>query len=113
MADPTQQTGATDDDSSVDMSQGYCIEINVAANNKITVSVEPASEESSEESGSDDGSDDDTSADGSGDSGDDEDAQPVANIREALKLVMDIYQNAGQMQDTGEDQSQMSSGYKS
>ena len=69
----------------------YTIEITVSAANGITVSVEPASaevEEPMEETG-----------------------QSVPNIREAIKVVMDIYQNAGAQPDNSAD-AEMEQGFK-
>jgi hypothetical protein len=101
--DPTMTDPSATPDEGADAPGGYTIEINVSADGKITVGVEPASEESAEESGSAQPGDD---AEGTGD-----DTQPVANAREAAKLVVDIINNAGQMQDTGADDAAMSGGY--
>jgi hypothetical protein len=106
-ADPTDPTAAGGADPSDDMSGGYTIEIQVGADGKISVSVEPQSEEDSEESGGGGAPD----ADAAG--GESEDSQPVANIREACKLVMEIFKSAGQMPDDGADQAAMSAGYGS
>lgn len=87
-------------ESAPDMSNGFTIELNVGLDGKMTVSVEPAAEESSEEGSGSDGSDDD-------------EAQPVANIGEALKLIREIVAHAGQMTDTSASNDEMSSGYGS
>lgn len=74
-------------------SGGYCIELKVGADGSIKVSVEPASAEVGEEAESD------------------EEYQSVPNIREAIKLVIDIYNNQGQTQDTGANDAEMAKGY--
>ena len=81
-----------------DTSNGYSIEIRVAADQSITVSVEPASTEDAEEQG--------------GGAETDEDSQPVASIREACKLVTQIFASQGELPDTGADDAQMTAGYK-
>jgi hypothetical protein len=107
-ADPTVAGSGGNDDASAGP-QGYVIEIQVGADGKISVSVEPQSEEDSEESGGASGNAPDADAAG----GESEDSQPVANIREACKLVMEIFKSAGQMPDDGADQAAMSAGYGS
>lgn len=114
MVDPTQ--GAPDpaqaaDPSGVapDASQGYTICIHVDASQSISVSVEPGA------SPSDSGQ---TAADGSAmagsddQSGDDQgNAQGVPNINAAIRIVKDIFNNAGQVQDADQSQTDMSSGF--
>lgn len=85
------------DDDTVDASQGYTIEVKVSGDGSITVCVEPASEEAAEEGGEG--------------QGDDDDAQPVSSIREACKLVMQIFNSQGQAPDASQDQADMSAGY--
>jgi hypothetical protein len=68
-----------------DTSNGYTIEIKVDGSGAITLSVEPAADEAAEEQG-----------EGA------ESGQPVKNIKEACSLVMDIFNNAGQMTDGGD-----------
>jgi hypothetical protein len=60
---------------------GYCIEVEVSAQGQITVSVESADQEDSEQPGQED------------ESGD----MPVNNIRDACKMVEQIFANNGQM----------------
>ena len=79
-----------------DASQGYCIELNVAADGSMTIGVEPASVEAGEE--------------GSGDT-DQEDTQPVANLAEALRLIKDIVAHAGQIEDAVAGNTDMAAGY--
>lgn len=93
-ADPAQ--GA--DSGAPDASSGYEICIRVDANQQITVSVDPI-----DPADQSDGS----GGDGSGP----EDSQAVPSIRAACQVVMDIYKNAGQMEDAGAEQDSMSSGY--
>lgn len=78
---------------------GYTIEIEVAADGKITVSVETDTQEEDET-----GQSSETSPEDAG--------QAVPNIREALKLAMDIYQNAGKQSDTNMADQQMEQGFK-
>jgi hypothetical protein len=88
-----------------DAPAGYCIEVHVAADGSIKVSVEPEAEEASEEGAQ-------AAGGAAGDAGaEDADAQPVANIREAIKLVMEIYKSQGELPDTSGDQAQMTAGY--
>lgn len=106
MADPTQDlpADAAPDDAGDDMSKGYCIEIKVKADGTISVGVESLPEEDAEESaGSAGDADPEEANDG---------AQEVSSIREAIKIVMDIYQHSGEIADAGADQAQMSSGYE-
>lgn len=108
MADPMM--GAEDPNAAPDpaaapdgegMGAGYCIEIHVSAEGSIKIGVEPEGDEAAEEGAA--------TPEAGAEEGDD--AQPVANIREAMKVVMDIYKNSGQIADAdGEDQ--MSAGYK-
>lgn len=77
-------------------SGGYTIEIEVTADNKISVSVEPMSSEASE-----------GGAEGEAEG----DAQQVASFGEALRACKDIYAHAGEMQDTSGSAVDMESGY--
>ena len=63
---------------------GYVIEIAVSGDNAITVSVESAEAEMGEGGAPE------------------PQGTPVKSIRDALSLVIDIYKNAGQMQDHGD-----------
>lgn len=74
-------------------SGGYTIEIEVTADNKISVSVEPEAPEGGAEG----------EAEG--------DAQQVASFGEALRVCKDIYAHAGEMQDTSGSAGDMESGY--
>ena len=76
-----------------DMAGGYCIEIYVTPDGKMSVAVEPKMAEES--------------APG------EEAAQPVANIGEAMRLVREIVANAGEMTDMGAGQDEMGAGYGS
>jgi hypothetical protein len=89
MPQPAQAApGASQDLSQGDPSQGadqsdggYCIEVEVSAQGQITVSVESSDQEDSEQPGQED------------ESGD----MPVNNIRDACKMVEQIFANNGQM----------------
>lgn len=83
------------EDQPADTSNGYTIELKVDSSGKMSIGVEPAAEEASEESGEAEG----------------DDAQPVANLGEAIRVIKDIINNAGQMQDADEGAADMSSGY--
>ncbi len=77
---------------------GYVIEIHVSADDKISVEVETDEEESPE---NEDGGENPENS-----------SQSVPNIRAALKVAMDIYSNAGQIQDMGAANKDMEAGYK-
>lgn len=117
MVDPTQMAATppaapvSGDSASApaDASQGYTICIHVDASQAISVSVEPGA------SPSDSGQ---TAADGSAmagsddESGDDQgNAQSMPNINAAIRIVKDIFNNAGQVQDADQSQTDMSSGF--
>lgn len=102
MADPTMMgaadplAGAGDASGAPapdDMSGGFTIKINVDAQGGITVGVEAAGEESGEEQGAQ-GADVDAEQPDDG-------AQPVPSLKEALRLIADIYNNKGQMTPAG------------
>lgn len=80
-----------------DASGGYTIEVKVAGDGSISVCVEPEMGEMGEESSAEDAGE--------------EDYQPVASIREACKLVTQIYQSQGQLPDSTADQADMATGY--
>lgn len=109
MPDPTAGAPAApsatpaDGSAPADTSQGYTISIMVGADQSIKVSVDPGTGDDSSDGAAAAGSDD-----GSGD-----DSQTVPNIKAACKVVMDIFNNAGQIQDATQGQDQMSSGYGS
>lgn len=85
MADQMMMGGDTPDQGAGDdTSAGYCIEIRVTADGKMSVGVEPLAEEQDEEGGNA------------------ENYQPVGSIKEAMQKVMEIYQNDG-AQDTSDD----------
>lgn len=85
----SMDTGAT--------SGGYCIEIRVDANNKVSVGVEPLKDEMSEEG-----------AEG----GKEESYQPVKSIQEAMAIVKDIYANAGNVKEgMAQSTNEMNEGY--
>lgn len=90
-----------EDDAAADASQGYCIEIRVDADGKIKVGVESLADEQAEESQGGEPAE----------SEDSEEYQEVGSIGEALRVVKDIYTNAGNMQDMGANESEMDSGY--
>lgn len=81
MTDPNTQIDGT-------ATGGYVIEIYVSADDKISVSVGEGVEEGGEEEN-----------------------QSVPDFREALKVAMDIYSNAGQIQDTGMESKDIEAGY--
>jgi hypothetical protein len=103
--DPTAKGQQGEDQNEPSTDGSYVIEIAVSADGSIKVSVEPASEEAQEESGSD------ATGAGGDTGGEDDEAQSVPNIREAIKLVLDIYRNAGQIEDTSGDTADMAKGY--
>jgi hypothetical protein len=72
---------------------GYCIEIQVGSDGKITVGVEPAEAEAQE--------------------GSEPKGSPVANIKEALQVAMDIYKNGGQVMDANAGEADFASGFAS
>lgn len=105
---PTQSAQASPDDGAPDTSQGYTICIYVDPNQAISVSVEPGPPPSDADQGGDQdagASPDDDSGGGQGNS------QSVPNINAAIRIVKDIFNNAGQVQDADQGQSDMSSGY--
>jgi hypothetical protein len=73
-------------------SGGYCIEIHVGADGKLSVEVESEAEEAQEEG-----------AEAGGEAG--ETGSPASSIKEALTMALAIYKNNGQMpDDTGADE---------
>lgn len=100
-----QTAGAAAEDSGdTDASKGYCIEIRVGADGKVSVGVESLADEQSEEAGTGEG------AEGGEGSGDD-DYQPVDSFIAAIKLAKEIYAHAGSMSDMSASQDEMNSGY--
>lgn len=98
MADMTSQADDTagmqddtQDSDTPDTSGGYCIEIRVGADGKVSVGVEPKSAEDEE--------------------GDEENHQSVDSFAGAIKLAKEIYAHAGSMQDMNAGMDQMSAGY--
>lgn len=102
--DPSMQTGApapvAPPEAAPEASGGYVIELRVAADGAMSVSVEPDAPVMENNEGDPEG----------GDMGG-EDAQPVANIGEAMKLIREIVAHAGEMTDTSASQGEMESGY--
>jgi hypothetical protein len=94
-ADPA--AGADPSSPAPDMSAGYCIEIKVSGDGKISVGVESAAAEASEEGA---------------ESGQDEDYQSVPTIGDAVRLVREIYNHAGSLQSDSAGEDQMVSGYR-
>jgi len=94
MTDQTDAaTGAdTGEGDTPDASGGYCIEIKVGADGKVSVGVEPQSAEDSEGE-------------------DEENYQPVDSFAAAIKVAKEIYAHAGNMQDMGAGMDEMSAGY--
>lgn len=82
----TNDQGTADDTSGADTVGGFCIEICVTANGKITVSSEPLSEEQGEGSGT-----------------------PVDNIDDALAEAKKLYEAGGAIED--EDQASFDAGF--
>lgn len=102
MADPTMDetaapAGDMPEDAAPDMSGGYCIEIRVDGQGKLSVGVEPLAAEASEEG-----------AEG----GQDESYQSVNTIGDAVRLVREIYNHAGSLQADTAGEDQMAAGYK-
>lgn len=95
MADPFQDTPGAEEGGDMPAS-GYCIEINVAADGSITVGVEPAKDEAAEEMPAP-GADPAAPPDPAAAAPDDDSAQPVKGIREAVQFVLDTYKNQGQV----------------
>lgn len=76
---------------------GYVVCVHVDAQGKITVGVETDQEEAQE---------------GGGDESQEEQGyQPVATIREACKLLTQIYNSQGEAPDNAADQADMAAGY--
>lgn len=74
-------------------SGGYCIEIRVDANNKVSVGVEPLKEEVTED-------------------GAEENYQPVKSIQEAMAVVKDIFANSGNVKEgMAQSMGDMNEGY--
>jgi hypothetical protein len=78
----------------------YVICINVGGDGSLSVSVDSAAAEAAEP------------PEQEAMEAEEEDAQPVADIREAIKLVLDIYKNAGAKTDAGMEKQEMEAGYK-
>lgn len=72
--------------------QGYCIEIYVNPNGQVSVGVEQKPEAPEQEQGA-------------------EGRTPVGGIKEALQLVMEIYQNDGQQTDTATGEEELQAGF--
>ena len=71
---------------------GFCIELYVGADGKMSVAVEPKEEPVAEE-------------------GAEAPSQPVANIQEAMRLIREIIEHDGEMTDPAASQDEMASGY--
>lgn len=97
MAQDMNNPAATGDDTQ-QSPQGYCIEIHVGADGKISVDVEPEADEAAEEQG---------------EGGESSKGQPVSGFKEALQVAMDIYKNDGQIQDAGAGDSDFAEGFAS
>lgn len=100
MADPTQTQPAAADPSAQgeDATEGgYTIEIEVAGDGSITVSVESAATEGAESTGDE--------------SQDEQSAQPAANIKEALTLALAAYKNDGKLPDLQGQADQFDQGF--
>ena len=98
MDDPNAPAGDADEGAAPDMSGGYCVEIRVDAQGKISVGVEPLAAEAQEE--------------GAEGGGDDEGYQSVNTIGDAVRLVREIYNHAGSLQADSAGEDQMAEGYK-
>lgn len=98
MPDPAMEdAGAPSaDDAAPDMSGGYCIELRVSADGKISVGVEPLAAEEGEEGGG----------------ASEEDYQQVPTIGDAVRLVREIYNHAGSLQSDAAGEDQMAAGYR-
>ncbi len=83
---------------------GYTIELRVAGDGKLSVSVEPDAVEAEEGA-------DPMAANDEAPAEDAEEAQSVPNIREAIKVILDIYKNAGAIAEPGAEAADMQSGY--
>ena len=110
-ADPSTDPSA-DPSADPSESQGYTIEIIVAADGTITVDVEQGADD---DSGSDSGDGSAAGgADGGDGSGDDESGNsptPAKNIKDALSIALDLYRNQGQMTAVGAPSDDMQAGY--
>lgn len=96
-ADDSADTDAAPSDSA----GGYCIELRVTADGKMSIGVEPLAEEQSEEG----------AEDGSGE-GDDDNYQPVASLGGAIRLIKNIVAHAGDKTDMTAGQNDMDGGYQ-
>lgn len=93
----TDQTSDQTTDNSDDMSGGFCIELRVTADGKMSIGVESLDDEAAEEGGEGGSSD--------------EDYQPVKSLQEAFKLIKEIVAHGGNQQDMQASASDMASGY--
>jgi hypothetical protein len=91
MADDQADQAADTDEATPDTTAGYCIEIHVSPDGKVSVGVEPKSAEDEET--------------------DEENYQPVGSFAEAIKLAKEIYAHAGNMEDVAAGQDDMAAGY--
>ena len=76
---------------------GYTICLHVGGDGALSVSVEPENQEMAEAQGAPEG---------------EEQSQPVADMREAVKLILDIFKGAGHAPDAGAETQEMEAGYK-
>lgn len=90
----TTDASATTDDSAP--TGGYCIEIKVTADGKMSVGVEPQADDAAEEGG---------------ENGDEGEYQSVSGMSDLMRLIKDIVSNAGQIEDISGGQDEMSAGY--
>ena len=85
---------------------GYTICLHVTGDGAISVSVEPEGEEEAEAPTAPGAPEDSEAAEP------EEAAQSVPNIREAIKLIIEIYKGAGEVPDLGAESADMEAGYK-
>jgi hypothetical protein len=94
MQAPPAPAGAPPADAAPADQGGFCIELYVTGDGKMSVAVEPGKAEAAE-----------------GAEGGEPASQPVGSIQEAFKLIRDIVEHGGQQVDAGASQDAMSSGY--
>ena len=106
-ADPSTDPSA-DPSADPSESQGYTIEIIVAADGTITVDVDQGADD---DSGSDSGDGSAAGGDGSGDDESGNSPTPAKNIKDALSIALDLYRNNGEMTAASAPSDDMQAGY--
>lgn len=98
MPDPSMEVPAApmgdEAEAAPDMAGGYCIELYIGSDGKMSVGVEPKAAEDAEGEGAE------------------ETRQPVNTIGDAVRLIREIYNHAGSLQADSAGEDQMAAGYK-